>query len=448
MRACIVLMISLAACSAPDDEVASTEVLQTRMDDIGLRELHTADPKAAIAGENWLRGETVGSWGFPLIGFQALALLNGTLALYTETEVWDALKQEYGFLRDPDAPSGPPLGVRSVSGNVQFTCLACHADRVAGEVVFGGSNGSVDWEKLGTDLATLASIGQIEVPLQLEGFTGAPGAHDAWGLGFELAKQSVPAPAVNEDFGFQQSPAWWSRRYKQRLYLDGSGSTESKRTMAAMYLGYGATLEQIQAMEADLDDAWATMVELDAPVWTFGAIDAELWSEGEALFAATCAECHGHYSGPEDRTFPDRIEDVGTDPVRHAQMRQTEVDFINASWFGEDGSFEATEGYLPPVLHGVWATPPYFHNGAVPTLWGVLDSGSRPAVWARKGHRAEDYDAERVGLVVDTYADPGEANPDQVYDTQVLGLSNAGHTFGDAFSDEERWAVIEYLKSL
>jgi hypothetical protein len=36
----------------------------------------------------------------------------------------------------------------------------------------------------------------------------------------------------------------------------------------------------------------------------------------------------------------------------------------------------------------------------------------------------------------------------QVYDTTLPGRGNAGHTFGDDLSEEERIAVIEYLKTL
>jgi len=35
-----------------------------------------------------------------------------------------------------------------------------------------------------------------------------------------------------------------------------------------------------------------------------------------------------------------------------------------------------------------------------------------------------------------------------VYDTTQPGRSNAGHTYGDVLTDDERWAVIEYLKML
>jgi hypothetical protein len=36
----------------------------------------------------------------------------------------------------------------------------------------------------------------------------------------------------------------------------------------------------------------------------------------------------------------------------------------------------------------------------------------------------------------------------RIYDTRQPGRSNAGHTFGDALSEQERAAVIEYLKTL
>jgi hypothetical protein len=35
-----------------------------------------------------------------------------------------------------------------------------------------------------------------------------------------------------------------------------------------------------------------------------------------------------------------------------------------------------------------------------------------------------------------------------VYDTSRPGQGNGGHTFGDKLSEDERKAVIEYLKTL
>jgi hypothetical protein len=36
----------------------------------------------------------------------------------------------------------------------------------------------------------------------------------------------------------------------------------------------------------------------------------------------------------------------------------------------------------------------------------------------------------------------------KIYDTTLAGRGNGGHTFGDDLSEEERMAVIEYLKTL
>ena len=35
-----------------------------------------------------------------------------------------------------------------------------------------------------------------------------------------------------------------------------------------------------------------------------------------------------------------------------------------------------------------------------------------------------------------------------VYDTTLPGYGNQGHTFGDHLSDQDRRAVLEYLKTL
>ena len=36
----------------------------------------------------------------------------------------------------------------------------------------------------------------------------------------------------------------------------------------------------------------------------------------------------------------------------------------------------------------------------------------------------------------------------KMYDTTQPGRGNQGHTFGDDLTEEQRWAVIEYLKTL
>ena len=56
-------------------------------------------------------------------------------------------------------------------------------------------------------------------------------------------------------------------------------------------------------------------------------------------------------------------------------------------------------GYVAPPLDGIWASAPYLHNGAVPTLWHLFHADQRPTVW----QRSEDgYDQEKIGLEVTT----------------------------------------------
>ena len=78
----------------------------------------------------------------------------------------------------------------------------------------------------------------------------------------------------------------------------------------------------------------------------------------------------------------------------------------------------------------------------------------RPRFFTRTFRNAEeDYDPDRLGLKI-TVLDHGPG-PDvpaierrKVYDTTRPSQGNGGHRFGDKLSEDERMAVIEYLKTL
>ena len=90
----------------------------------------------------------------------------------------------------------------------------------------------------------------------------------------------------------------------------------------------------------------------------------------------------------------------------------------------------------------------------MPTIADVLDSKSRPKIYTRSyGTDLADYDADKLGWkvrVLDRGADPSmpAGQRRRIYDTTQPGRGNGGHTFGDKLSEEERRAVIEYLKTL
>ena len=106
-----------------------------------------------------------------------------------------------------------------------------------------------------------------------------------------------------------------------------------------------------------------------------------------------------------------------------------------------------------PTLRNVAVRAPYFHNGAVPTVYHVLNSTARPTRFTRSFSTDRDaYDSALLGWkftnITDSCADTPAPAPRRVYDTTKPGRSNRGHTFGDHLSEAERMAIIEYLKTL
>ncbi|MES0874911.1 hypothetical protein [Sinimarinibacterium thermocellulolyticum] len=58
---------------------------------------------------------------------------------------------------------------------------------------------------------------------------------------------------------------------------------------------------------------------------------------------------------------------------------------------------------LAPPLWGVWAAAPYFHNGSVPKLMGVLDPAvDRPRIWRRVSAPARPDQDGQVVMGYDT----------------------------------------------
>jgi hypothetical protein len=105
--------------------------------------------------------------------------------------------------------------------------------------------------------------------------------------------------------------------------------------------------------------------------------------------------------------------------------------------------------YKAAPRDGVWATAPFMHNGSVPNLYEMLIPAKERT---KKFYVGRDFDPVKVG--VDTIGKSGQF----MLDTALVGNSNAGHSFengprgngviGSLLTDEERWALVEYLKSI
>jgi len=254
---------------------------------------------------------------------------------------------------------------------------------------------------------------------------------------------------------------------------------------------------------------------LQSPKWPadiLPPINQALASRGAELYKTHCQECHRPPLSSEafyDFNNKDwwtknqngeailKVENVpishiGTDPAQAADMAARTVAVpenlgLKSSSFAfalgelvektvnviydarkpkpDDTERKRMDGWMPNELrgelaykvrplNGVWATPPYLHNGAVPSIDDLLgDPEQRPKTFYL-GSR--EYDPVKLGYRTDPIAGGF------VFDTSIRGNSNRGHEFrkdfdknrmikgviGPALSTDDRKALIEYLKTL
>ena len=117
------------------------------------------------------------------------------------------------------------------------------------------------------------------------------------------------------------------------------------------------------------------------------------------------------------------------------------------STLAEADTFPDTKGgrvYPAKPLAGVWATAPYLNNGSVASIWDLLTPpASRPRQFML-GSR--EYDVQKLGYV--TTADAKSPAPAWEYDTSQVGNANTGHVYGTNLPEDEKRALIEFLKAL
>lgn len=149
---------------------------------------------------------------------------------------------------------------------------------------------------------------------------------------------------------------------------------------------------------------------------------------------------------------------------------------MGLSWFENDVKYSVKAGnYRPDTtsrpydsllaykgrpLNGIWATAPYLHNGSVPTLYDLLlpvrregdpeegeyrpeqfEVGSREFNPVKVGFRTEGYE----GFTQTTHR-LGDRNTGHEYGARTIRLPNGDER--RALTEEERWALVEYLKTL
>ncbi|HYE54058.1 MAG TPA: hypothetical protein VD996_04415 [Chitinophagaceae bacterium] len=356
-------------------------------------------------------------------------------------------------------------------------CLQCHAQVVDNKLILGLGNSTIDFTqfqrfnprmleqvekflKYGHPNLYKASEEFLNVTKTVAPYLGTKvrGVNPADKLAAVLAAHRDPKtfawndkPMINipKEVIPTDVPAWWLLKKKNAMFYNGFGRGDFGRfLMASNLLTVRDTAESAE-VDRHMPDVLAYIYSLEAPAYPY-AIDKQLADKGKVIFEQNCSKCHGKYG--EQESFPNLLIPgtiVKTDSLLYKSNYSTPqfLNWFNQSWFtqGEHPArLEPFPGYIAPPLDGIWITAPYFHNGSVPSLEGVLNSKARPRYWSRNFDSLQ-IDTQKGGWKYEVHKKPEGT---KVYNTDLRGYGNYGHYFGDKLSPQERKAVLEYLKTL
>lgn len=360
-------------------------------------------------------------------------------------------------------------------------CLSCHSAKINNEYIIGLGNHSMDltFNRASLEPILTRGITQIygENSAEFEAYqqfrksiiaigsktiTATLGANSANKIAEVLVAHrdkntlvwsDTPYIDIEEDVIPSDVPALWLLKKKNAAFY----TALSRGDFVKSFIGAGMLtlndVEKAKEIDQKMPDVLAYFESLEAPKYPF-SIDNNLANQGKALFNNSCSSCHGNYDNQP--SYPNvlvGLNTIKTDPeLSNRNTRDTDYnryfyDWFNTGYFGTEPNnlvLKAEGGYIAPPLDGIWATAPYLHNGSVPTLMDLLDSTNRPKMWSRT-FSDTDYDPKKVGW---NYAIETTKRGNRTYDSSLKGYGNGGHTFGDKFTEQERLAVLEYLKTL
>ncbi|HYC57498.1 MAG TPA: hypothetical protein VEL28_21380 [Candidatus Binatia bacterium] len=467
----------------------------------------------------------------------------------------------------------------SWSGEITVTCHACHSGSVGGNggagpgMIVGGGSSLADLNLLLRDMLALGWESSAATVLNLN---RTRGRNNASLVNLAFAMAGIHGPEVMAQLvtsgstADMDTPAWWNMGHRPVKFVDGVFPMDAPRVDAIFYApNLGTTPASQEWMRVNGPDMNAWVEALKAPVYPY-PIDTGLAEQGAVLFHTldmwapergnpverpqgngSCASCHGAYSPRyvKDPAFLETpaleamaayivpLDIIGTDPERVLANNEGVQQAGKTSFFGypqtsgtdqdcgpqnrEELRGDREIGYLAPPLYGVWATAPYFHNGAVPNLWEVLQPADRKQIWRRvsspvpaeqqdcvtcsvvTGYDTDlnrAFDRQKVGWLyeeipcqVESATTPSvspyvNCNPDpdepqdplaeqiltefysgvllgwnlvsvppltdvhmedrKIFNTRMFAQDNGGHEFNSVLTDQERLAIIEYLKTL
>ncbi|HEY0464164.1 MAG TPA: hypothetical protein VGC79_08150 [Polyangiaceae bacterium] len=239
--------------------------------------------------------------------------------------------------------------------------------------------------------------------------------------------------------GIVDYPSLWNQGLRAEhgggQHWDGDNDSYRERSYTSA-LASGATQDSLDAPGVDRVSDWTT--KLPPPAFP-AAIDGSQAQLGKMLWLREgCHDCHDFDGSKSGSVLP--LEVIGTDPGRVLSFTaNTAAAFtrlgVDKPW--HITHYRKTNGYLNVWTDGVWARGPYLHNGSVPTLYDLLlPPAERPAEFFRG---CSTLDTKKVGWACTTGFR---------FRTTLSGNGNQGHEYGTKLRDEQRWALVEYMKSL
>ncbi len=412
---------------------------------------------------------------------------------YTYLTTGDFLKSgfPYDFFMAAKGKSINYLGRSGKNANVDFgynvvtnadsidivipTCMQCHAAVFDGKLILGLGNAAIDFTDFGSKAKQLALLKswKMTAPRKYNAVRSlitsmsavnplmepeVRGVNTADRLAALLVAHRDPqtlkwrdAPLLNAGSTVVPTdvPAWWLLKRKNAMFYNGFGRGDFSKFLMLSNILTVTDSTEAREVYGHFGDVLAYIRSIKPPSYP-QHIDEGLAATGKEVFLNTCSGCHGTY-GP-DGAYPNLLVPgalIKTDSLlfRANQQAKPFVDWFNKSWFAQGpnaAQLVPGNGYVAPPLDGVWVTAPYLHNGSVPTIEAVLNSMLRPTYWSRDFDKPE-YDYTQLGW---RYQVRNQPDGRKVYNTTLPGYGNYGHYFGDKLSDEERKAVIEYLKTL
>lgn len=316
----------------------------------------------------------------------------------------------------------------------------------------------------------------------------------------------VPENIVKEDGPVSYPPLWDTWMFDWVQYGGQIRQPMARNVAQALGVFTPVTLrgasEHLFKSDVDvqaLHQIESLLQQLAHPPWPeniLGKINRIRWAKGKALFATHCASCHQpRWSGPDQHGNHELqikmidVDTIGTDrnTVKNFKDRTVntgdlavllDTDMLSAKAALEqvtqrviiqryqdlgipkaqqaqlngcrDNKWRAEEYYRARPLNGIWTSAPFLHNGSVPNLWQLLGPWQARDKTFYVGSTV--FDPDVVGFVTE------KAENTTRFDTRLPGNSNRGHEFtdrlrrngviGPALSDDERWALIEYLKDM